>query len=227
MQQHLMQMQAMMAAYYPNNVTTDHIQQYLDENKSLILKIVESQSSGKLSECAENQARLQRNLMYLAAIADSQPQPPTMAGQYPGSGMMQQGGHYVQAQQAAAAAAAQQMTQQQLMAARSSLLYAQQQPYAALQQQGLHGQLGMSSSGGGGGLHMLHGEASSGNMGGGGGGYPDFVRGSGAEGRSIIGSSSSSKQEMGDGRGGGGGGGSSSGHAGEGGETIYLKSADE
>jgi hypothetical protein len=112
MQQHLMQMQPMMAAYYPNNVTTDHIQQvssspspfcsisigyflsvlrdlnllfchkkntcdpfgtfsastfffnnyyvfsfsfkqYLDENKSLILKIVESQNSGKLTECAE------------------------------------------------------------------------------------------------------------------------------------------------------------------------------
>ena len=98
-----MQMQPMMAAYYPNNVTTDHIQQvpflssslllsvsipldtlfllselhmlfsdsfsenpffnflfslfclkqYLDENKSLILKIVESQNSGKLTECAE------------------------------------------------------------------------------------------------------------------------------------------------------------------------------
>ncbi|MED6181306.1 GRF1-interacting factor 1 [Stylosanthes scabra] len=221
-QQHLMQMQPMMAAYYPNNVTTDHIQQYLDENKSLILKIVESQNSGKLSECAENQARLQRNLMYLAAIADSQPQPPSMAGQYQGGGMMQQGGPYAAAQQAAQQMA--QMTQQQLMAARSSLLYAQQQPYAALQQQGLHGgQLGMSSSsgGGGGGLHMLHGEASSGNIG---GGYPDFVRGSGTEGRSIIGSSSS-KQEMGEGRGGGGG--SSSGHTGEGGETIYLKSADE
>lgn len=28
-----------------------------------------------------NQSRLQRNLMYLAAIADSQPQPPTMSGQ--------------------------------------------------------------------------------------------------------------------------------------------------
>ncbi|MED6131118.1 hypothetical protein PIB30_007091 [Stylosanthes scabra] len=225
-QQHLMQMQPMMAAYYPNNVTTDHIQQYLDENKSLILKIVESQNSGKLSECAENQARLQRNLMYLAAIADSQPQPPTMAGQYTGGGgMMQQGGPYAQAQQAAQQMA--QMTQQQLMAARSSLLYAQQQPYAALQQQGLHGQLGISSSSAGaGGLHMLHGEASSGNIGGGGGGYPDFVRGSGTEGRSIIGSSSNSKQEMGEGRGGGGGG-SSSGHTGEGGETIYLKSADE
>nr|GMC63652.1 GRF1-interacting factor 1-like [Ipomoea batatas] len=70
-----------MAAYYPTTVTTDHIQQYLDENKSLILKIVESQNSGKLNECAENQARLQRNLMYLAAIADSQPQPPSMHSQ--------------------------------------------------------------------------------------------------------------------------------------------------
>ncbi|KAJ6757371.1 hypothetical protein OIU74_026594, partial [Salix koriyanagi] len=29
MQQHLMQMQPMMAAYYPSNVTTDHIQQVL------------------------------------------------------------------------------------------------------------------------------------------------------------------------------------------------------
>lgn len=27
--------------------------QYLDENKSLILKIVESQNSGKMAECAE------------------------------------------------------------------------------------------------------------------------------------------------------------------------------
>ncbi|CAH8390469.1 unnamed protein product [Eruca vesicaria subsp. sativa] len=86
MQQHLMQMQPMMAGYYPSNVTSDHIQQYLDENKSLILKIVESQNSGKLSECAENQARLQRNLMYLAAIADSQPQPPSVHSQQYGSG---------------------------------------------------------------------------------------------------------------------------------------------
>ncbi|KAF7817810.1 GRF1-interacting factor 1 [Senna tora] len=132
MQQHLMQMQPMMAAYYPSNVTTDHIQQYLDENKSLILKIVESQNSGKLSECAENQARLQRNLMYLAAIADSQPQAqaPTMPGQYSGSAAMQQQqqqqAHYIQ--------------QQQLVSARSSLLYAQQ-PFSPLapQHQPFHG----------------------------------------------------------------------------------------
>ncbi|CAJ2628507.1 unnamed protein product [Trifolium pratense] len=184
MQQHLMQMQPMMAAYYPNNVTTDHIQQYLDENKSLILKIVESQNSGKLTECAENQSRLQRNLMYLAAIADSQPQPPTMPGQYPSSGMMQQGGHYMQAQQA------QQMSQQQLMAARSSLLYAQQ----LQQQQALQSQLGT------------------------GGGFHDF-------GRSSTGDGLNGKQEIGntaDGRGG-----SSSGHSGDGGETLYLKSSGD
>ncbi|XP_028770700.1 GRF1-interacting factor 1 [Neltuma alba] len=160
MQQHLMQMQPMMAAYYPSNVTTDHIQQYLDENKSLILKIVENQNSGKLSECAENQARLQRNLMYLAAIADSQPQPPTMPGQYPsGGGIMQQGTQYMQGQQ---------MTQQQLMAARSSLLYAQQ-PYSALQQQqALQSQLGMSSGAALPGLHMLQSDAAS--------AFPEFVR---------------------------------------------------
>ncbi|KAK7376278.1 hypothetical protein VNO78_34741 [Psophocarpus tetragonolobus] len=203
MQQHLMQMQPIMAAYYPNNVTTDHIQQYLDENKSLILKIVESQNSGKLSECAENQSRLQRNLMYLAAIADSQPQPPPMPGQYPSSGLMQQGAHYMQAQQ---------MSQQQLMASRSNLLYAQQ-PFSVLQQQqGLHSQLGMSSSGSGG-MHMLQNEAT--NVGGnasiGSGGFPDFVRI--ASGKQDIGSS-------GDGRGG-----SSSGHSGDAGESLYLKSA--
>ncbi|XP_020205443.1 GRF1-interacting factor 1 isoform X1 [Cajanus cajan] len=203
MQQHLMQMQPIMAAYYPNNVTTDHIQQYLDENKSLILKIVESQNTGKLSECAENQSRLQRNLMYLAAIADSQPQPPPMPGQYPSSGMMQQGAHYMQAQQA------QQMSQQQLMASRSSLLYAQQ-PFSVLQQQqGMHNQLGMSSSGTQG-LHMLQNEATNATMGS--GGFPDFVRIGG--GKQDIGGSS------GEGRGG-----SSSGHSGDGGETLYLKSA--
>ncbi|XP_074320680.1 GRF-interacting factor 1-like [Silene latifolia] len=124
-QQHLMQMQLMMAAYYSNNVTTDHIQQYLDENKSLILKIVESQNSGKLNECAENQARLQRNLMYLAAIADAQPQQASVHSQYPQNSMMQSGAHYIQQQQQQQQQA-QQMSPQALMAARSSMLYSQQ-----------------------------------------------------------------------------------------------------
>ncbi|KAL6493774.1 hypothetical protein OROGR_032109 [Orobanche gracilis] len=199
-QQHLMQMQPMMAAYYPTNVTTDLIQQYLDENKSLILKIVENQNSGKMSECAEfeiilalervgltvlataschrNQARLQRNLMYLAAIADSQPQPPTMHSQYPsggvgGVGILPSGAHYMQQHQQA-----QQMSPQSLMAARSSMFYGAQ-PYPSLQQQqqqqaSLHGQLGMSS-GGSSGL-MLQGDPhSAGQLGG--GGFPNFFRG--------------------------------------------------
>ncbi|KAI8556232.1 hypothetical protein RHMOL_Rhmol05G0236400 [Rhododendron molle] len=209
MQQHLMQMQPMMAAYYPNNVTTDHIQQYLDENKSLILKIVESQNSGKLSECAENQARLQRNLMYLAAIADSQPQPPTM--QIPPSGIMQPGSHYLQHQQA------QQMTPQAIMAARSSALYSQQQYLALQQQQALHSQLGMSS-GGSSSLHMMQqSEAnSSGSTGGGlggGGGFPVF---------GLVTGGGGSKQEMGSGEGRGG---SSGGHGGEG--SDYLKAGED
>ncbi|XP_019234185.1 PREDICTED: GRF1-interacting factor 1 isoform X2 [Nicotiana attenuata] len=209
MQQHLMQMQPMMAAYYPTNVTTDHIQQYLDENKSLILKIVESQNSGKLSECAENQARLQRNLMYLAAIADSQPQPSSMHSQFGSGGMMQPGTHnYLQQQQA------QQMTTQSLMAARSSsMLYGQQQqqqqqslsPY----QQGLHSQLGMSSGSGSTGLHMMQSEASGHGVS---GGFPDFGRGN----KQDIGALSAE-----------GRGGSSSGHGGDGGENLYLKSADD
>ncbi|XP_047978032.1 GRF1-interacting factor 1-like [Salvia hispanica] len=185
MQQHLMQMQPMMAAYYPSNVTTDHIQQYLDENKSLILKIVESQNSGKLSECAENQARLQRNLMYLAAIADSQPQPPTMHSQYAGGGgggMMQAG--YLQQHQ----------HQQSLM--RSSMLYGSQ-PYPSLQQQALHNQLGMSSGGG----LMLQGEPHSAGPSSG-LGFPDFG------GRGLgMGMGMGGKQDMGsngEGRGDGG-----------------------
>ncbi|KAM1095789.1 hypothetical protein ACFX15_010205 [Malus domestica] len=214
MQQHLMQMQPMMAAYYPNNVTTDHIQQYLDENKSLILKIVESQNNGKLSECAENQARLQRNLMYLAAIADSQPQPPTMHPQYSSTGMMQPGAHYMQQQ------AAQQMTPQSLMAARSSMMYSQH-PFSALQQQALHSQLAMTA-GGSAGLHMLGNEGN--NAGGSGqlgaGGFGDYGRSSPGEGmhRRMAGGS---KQDM-DGRGG-----SSGSHGGDGGETLYLKSTDD
>ncbi|KAF7144246.1 hypothetical protein RHSIM_Rhsim05G0176000 [Rhododendron simsii] len=182
---------------------------YLDENKSLILKIVESQNSGKISECAENQARLQRNLMYLAAIADSQPQPPTM--QIPPSGIMQPGSHYLQHQQA------QQMTPQALMAARSSALYSQQQYLALQQQQALHSQLGMSS-GGSSGLHMMQqSEAnSSGSTGGGlggGGGFPIF---------GLVTGGGGSKQEMGSGEGRGG---SSGGHGGEG--SDYLKAGED
>jgi len=61
------------AAPEPKVVTTELIQKYLDENQQLILAILENQNVGKLAECARYQARLQQNLMYLAAIADAQP----------------------------------------------------------------------------------------------------------------------------------------------------------
>ncbi|XP_078433570.1 GRF1-interacting factor 3-like [Wolffia australiana] len=59
-------------------ISTDQIQKYLDENKQLILAILENQNLGKLAECAQYQAQLQKNLLYLAAIADAQPQGPPM-----------------------------------------------------------------------------------------------------------------------------------------------------
>uniref|UniRef100_A0A0D9XZI2 SS18 N-terminal domain-containing protein n=1 Tax=Leersia perrieri TaxID=77586 RepID=A0A0D9XZI2_9ORYZ len=58
----------------PAGITTEQIQKYLDENKQLILAILENQNLGKLAECAQYQAQLQKNLLYLAAIADTQPQ---------------------------------------------------------------------------------------------------------------------------------------------------------
>ncbi|XP_024439678.1 GRF1-interacting factor 1 isoform X3 [Populus trichocarpa] len=158
--------------------------------------------------------------MYLAAIADSQPPPPTMHAQFPSSSIMQPGAHYMQHQQA------QQMTPQALMAARSSMLQYAQQPFSALQQQqvqALHSQLGMSS-GGSAGLHMLQNEAimagGSGALGV--GGFPDF--GIDAAGRGIA---SGSKQDIRSAGSSEGRGGSSGGHGGDGGETLYLKSADD
>ncbi|KAK4754729.1 hypothetical protein SAY87_002833 [Trapa incisa] len=163
MQQQPMQMHPRMASYYQNSVTSDHIQQYLDENKSLILKIVEGQNSGKLSECAESQAKLQRNLMYLAAIADSQPQQPSIYSQYPSSGMVFMQQHH-QGQVMS--------TLSHMAAPGSSFPYAQQSPFSALQQPqyqyqhhqhhaALNGQLiSMSSGGSSGCLSILHGENS-------------------------------------------------------------------
>ncbi|KAK8656136.1 hypothetical protein V6N13_108695 [Hibiscus sabdariffa] len=56
------------------SITTEQIQKYLDENKELIMAIMENQNQGKLAESASYQAQLQQNLMYLAKIADAQPQ---------------------------------------------------------------------------------------------------------------------------------------------------------
>ncbi|CAN8306474.1 unnamed protein product [Cochlearia groenlandica] len=77
MQQSPQQMFQSIPPQTTSNVTTDQIQKYLDENKKLIMAIMENQNLGKLAECAQYQAILQKNLMYLAAIADAQPPPPT------------------------------------------------------------------------------------------------------------------------------------------------------
>lgn len=207
MQQHPMQghqMQPMIPTFATANITTEHIQKYLDENKQLILAILDNQNLGKLNECAQYQAKLQQNLMYLAAIADSQPQPPTAHSQMTPNATMQPGTHYLQHQQA------QQQVAQSVMAGRVPMQYAQQQLQQEHQhqqqlqhqhqqqqhqqqqlqhhqhQQSMHSQLGMSS-GGNNGLHMLHNEA---GMGGNGSlssrGIPDFGRGtSGSTGETM------------------------------------------
>lgn len=61
-------------------VSTEQIQKYLEENKQLILAIMEHQNLGKGNDTAQYQAQLQKNLMYLAAVADSQPPPPDPTG---------------------------------------------------------------------------------------------------------------------------------------------------
>lgn len=93
-----------MPSFPPTNITTEQIQKYLDENKKLILAILDNQNLGKLAECAQYQAQLQKNLMYLAAIADAQPQTPAMPSQMSPHPAMQQGGFYMQHPQAAAMA---------------------------------------------------------------------------------------------------------------------------
>uniref|UniRef100_A0A803KZT7 SS18 N-terminal domain-containing protein n=1 Tax=Chenopodium quinoa TaxID=63459 RepID=A0A803KZT7_CHEQI len=96
-------MMPVMPSFPPANITTEQIQKYLDENKKLILAILDNQNLGKLAECAQYQAQLQKNLMYLAAIADAQPQMATVPAQVAPHPAMQQGAYYMQQQAAAMA----------------------------------------------------------------------------------------------------------------------------
>ncbi|XP_068481790.1 GRF1-interacting factor 2-like isoform X2 [Phaseolus vulgaris] len=50
---------------------------YLEENKELILAILEYQNLGKFAEIVQCQAKLQHNLTYLAKLADAGSQAPT------------------------------------------------------------------------------------------------------------------------------------------------------
>ncbi|XP_057532746.1 GRF1-interacting factor 2-like [Amaranthus tricolor] len=103
MQQQAPSMMPVMPSFPPANITTEQIQKYLDENKKLILAILDNQNLGKLTECAQYQAQLQKNLMYLAAIADAQPQMATVPAQVAPHPAMQQGAYYMQQQAAAMA----------------------------------------------------------------------------------------------------------------------------
>ncbi|CAA2979981.1 Hypothetical predicted protein [Olea europaea subsp. europaea] len=70
--------------------------QYLEENKNLIMAILENQNLGKMVECAQYQAILQKNLMYLAAVADAQPPPGSTSSQVPSSSVASQGNYLPQ-----------------------------------------------------------------------------------------------------------------------------------
>lgn len=118
---------------------------------------MENQNLGKLAECGQLQNLLQKNLMYLAAIADAQP-PPSGPSQVPPNSVAQQG-NYMQQPQGA-------MLQQQqgggipklpfqLNALRphdqqQQLLHFQQQ-----QQQQIHSQMGFRP-GANNGMHGMH-----------------------------------------------------------------------
>ncbi|KAJ8556251.1 hypothetical protein K7X08_023009 [Anisodus acutangulus] len=156
-----------MPSFPSTNITTDQIQKYLDENKTLILAILDHQNLGKLAECAQYQAKLQKNLMYLAAIADAQPQSPAIPTQMAPHPTMQQGGFYMQHPQAAA------LTQQQGMFTSKMPLqfnnpqqvHDQQHQQLQRQQQGILQQTGMQLGGGGNsGMHSTRGGSRNGSQ---------------------------------------------------------------
>ncbi|XP_054784137.1 GRF1-interacting factor 3-like isoform X2 [Prosopis cineraria] len=155
------QMIPVMPSFPPTNITTEQIQKYLDENKKLILAILDNQNLGKLAECAQYQAQLQKNLMYLAAIADAQPQTPAMPPQMAPRPAMQPG-YYMQHPQAAAMAQAQ---QQGIFPPKMPLQFGNPHQMQDPQQQHLHqqaiqAQMAMRPPGGiNNGMHPIHGEA--------------------------------------------------------------------
>ncbi|KAI7739722.1 hypothetical protein M8C21_025497 [Ambrosia artemisiifolia] len=152
------------ASFSPNAITTEQIQKCLDDNKNLIMAILENQNLGKFQECAQYQAVLQKNLMYLAAIADAQPPAPgppapqtSTPQQMPPNSIPQQANSYMQQQQHQAAQ--QQQAQQQgggvpklpfqLNALRTQDQQQQLLQFQQQQQQQLQAQMGMRAAGGG------------------------------------------------------------------------------
>ncbi|KAJ0553613.1 putative transcription factor SSXT family [Helianthus annuus] len=161
------------ASFSPNAITTEQIQKCLDDNKNLIMAILENQNLGKFQECAQYQAVLQKNLMYLAAIADAQPPAPgppapqTSTPQMPPNSIPQQANSYMQQQQQQQHQAAQQQAQQQgggvpklpfqLNALRTQDQQQQLLQFQQQQQQQLQAQMGLRAGGGGGGQNGMMG----------------------------------------------------------------------
>ncbi|XP_022757600.1 GRF1-interacting factor 3-like [Durio zibethinus] len=150
------QMIPVMPSFPPTNITTEQIQKCLDENKKLILAILDNQNLGKLNECAQYQAQLQKNLMYLAAIADAQPQTSTMPPQMAPHPAMQPGGYFIQHPQAAA------MAQQpgifpQKVPLQFNSPHQIQDPQQ--HQQAMQGQIGIRPGGPNNGMHPMHTDA--------------------------------------------------------------------
>ncbi|KAK9040707.1 hypothetical protein V6N11_015848 [Hibiscus sabdariffa] len=172
------QMIPMMPSFPTNNITTEQIQKYLDENKKLILAILDNQNLGKLAECAQYQAQLQKNLMYLAAIADAQPQAtPTMAPQMAPHPAMQPGGYFMQHPQAAAMAQQPGMFPQKMPFQFNNphqMQEAQQQQLHLQHQQAMQAQMGIRPGGPNNGMHPIQAEA---NLGGSSSGGPSSASG--------------------------------------------------
>ncbi|GKU87870.1 hypothetical protein SLEP1_g2202 [Rubroshorea leprosula] len=153
------QMIPMMSSFPPTNITTEQIQKYLDENKKLILAILDNQNLGKLNECAQYQAQLQKNLMYLAAIADAQPPTtPTMPPQMAPHPAMQPGGYFMQHPQAAAIAQQPGLFSQKMPIQFNNPHQIQdpQQHLHQQHQQAIQGQMGIRPGGPTNGMHAMH-----------------------------------------------------------------------
>lgn len=158
-----------MPSFPPTNITTEQIQKYLDENKKLILAILDNQNLGKLTECAHYQAQLQKNLMYLAAIADAQPQAPTMPPQMAPHPAMQATGYYMQHPQAAAMAQQQGIFPQKMPLQFNNPHQLQDPQQQLHQHQAMQAQMGMRPGTANNGMHPMHAESS---LGGGSSGGP-------------------------------------------------------
>lgn len=198
--------QMMSAGPSPTAISTEQIQKLLDDNKKLIMAILEQQNLGKVTECAQYQAVLQKNLMYLAAIADAQPPAPTMPSQAMPSQTMpsqmppyagtQQGNHMQHHPQAALSQSQQQQHQQQQQQQQQPSVFApkfpfqfnEQQQQHLHQQQSFQGHMGMRPSVNNGMLQAMQG----GVVGGG------FSRQDGSEGASGEGKSTSGHHGGGD-----------------------------